>query len=400
MIKIINITCLIDIYLIYLIYLSTINVINSINSVNSITVSIIKLHQKIKTKTHIMKNLTYLLLLIVSAGFMFVSCEGPAGPAGPAGADGTNGTNGIDANASCTLCHDNSALIETKYAQWSNSIHATGENAAYANRAGCVQCHTSQGFLEFVAEGSAASISVPTEPQQINCYTCHQIHKTWTDEDWALTKPAAEPLILKYAGETVTYNLGNSNQCVACHQARDVNPAPVIDGPDFEITNTRIGVHHGPQSTFLLGKIPFEIAGTAYPTSNPHGVGEGCVTCHMATPYGYKAGGHTWNMTYSAHGGPEKLNNTGCMTCHPSAKLLLPTSRIFRQQWQPNLNHLKLSLLLREFMTLPQNLPIKELSMPMQFWHISITMQFYRIKAWVFIIRDTLLLCWITQLLR
>ncbi|MCK7539087.1 MAG: hypothetical protein MZV63_53250 [Marinilabiliales bacterium] len=42
-------------------------------------------------------------------------------------------------------------------AQWSTSTHATGGNAGYANRAGCVQCHTSQGFLEYVAEGSVAA---------------------------------------------------------------------------------------------------------------------------------------------------------------------------------------------------------------------------------------------------
>ncbi len=269
-----------------------------------------------------MKNLLRLLSLLTFTGFILTSCEGPMGPAGENGANGKDGIAGIDANQSCTLCHDNSALIETKYAQWSESVHATGENAAYANRTGCVRCHTSQGFLEYVAEGSDANISVPTDPQQINCYTCHKIHKTWTDEDWALTKPGAEALILKYAGATVTYDKGNSNQCVACHQARDVSPAPVLDGPDFAITSSRIGVHHGPQSNFLLGKIPFDVLpGTALPTSNPHTGTAGCVTCHMSTPYGYMAGGHSWNMTYSAHGGPETLNNTGCLTslCHTSA---------------------------------------------------------------------------------
>lgn len=268
-----------------------------------------------------MKNLIKLFLFMLATGLLLSSCEGPMGPAGADGANGANGIAGIDANQSCTLCHDNSALIETKYAQWSESVHATGENAAYANRTGCVRCHTSQGFLEYVAEGSDANISVPAEPQQINCYTCHKIHKTWTDEDWALTKPTSEPLILKYAGATVTYDKGNSNQCVACHQARDVSPVPVADGADFAITSSRLSVHHGPQSNFLLGKIPFELAGTAFPTSNPHTGTAGCVTCHMSTPYGYMAGGHSWKMTYSAHGGPETLNNTGCLTsnCHTSA---------------------------------------------------------------------------------
>ncbi|HKK42724.1 MAG TPA: hypothetical protein VJ963_09975, partial [Bacteroidales bacterium] len=204
---------------------------------------------------------------------------------------------------------------ETKQAQWSESVHATGTNAAYADRTGCVRCHTSQGFLEYVAEGSDADISVPTDPMQINCYTCHQIHTTFTSDDWALTKPGAETLILQYDGAAIVYDNGNSNQCVGCHQAREVSPAPVLDGADFEITNNRIGVHHAPMANFLLGKLPFELPGETYPTSNPHFGTDGCITCHMATPYGYQAGGHNMGMTYEQHG-TEEVNTNGCMTCH------------------------------------------------------------------------------------
>jgi len=266
-----------------------------------------------------MRKLLKLATVLFTAGFFLTSCEGPMGPAGPAGKDGTNGIDGIDANQSCTECHTSSAQVELKQAQWENSVHATGENAAYANRTGCVRCHTSQGFLEYVAEGSDANISVPTDPMQINCYTCHKIHQTYTDNDWALTKPGAETLILKYADAAITYDVGNSNQCVGCHQARDVSPLPVIDGPDFEITSNRIGVHHAPMANMLLGKLPFELPGTDYPTSNPHKGDNGCLTCHLATPYGYEAGGHQMGMTYSQHGGPEILNTTGCLTCHASA---------------------------------------------------------------------------------
>lgn len=262
-----------------------------------------------------MKNLVKLLLLFVFAISILTSCEGPMGPAG------ADGAAGIDANATCTLCHSNSAIIETKQAQWDNSLHATGENAAYADRIGCVRCHTSQGFLAYVGGATDANNPVLSDPMQINCYTCHKIHSTFTPDDWALTKPGAETLILKYAGAAITYNKGNSNQCVGCHQARDVSPAPVLNGPDFVITSagTRMGVHHAPMANFLLGKIPFDVLpGTALPTSNPHEANnaKGCITCHMATPYGYMAGGHNMSMTYSAHGGPETLNTTGCLTCH------------------------------------------------------------------------------------
>jgi len=269
---------------------------------------------KIKPKHNYMKNLIRFLSMLSVAGFILTSCEGPMGPEGAAGADGING---IDANATCTECHSNSAVIELKQAQWEESLHATGENAAYANRAGCVQCHTSQGFLEYVAEGSTAAISVPDEPMQINCYTCHEIHKTFTAGDWELTKPGAQTLEVKYAGADVIWDKGSSNQCAFCHQARAVSPAPVINGSDFAITNSRIGVHHAPMTNFILGKIPFELTGTAYPSSNPHSTGSGCISCHMSKPYGYLAGGHNMGMSYDAHG-TETLNTTSCLVCHTS----------------------------------------------------------------------------------
>ncbi|HEX2969881.1 MAG TPA: hypothetical protein VHO46_12345 [Bacteroidales bacterium] len=253
-----------------------------------------------------MKNLKKLLLLLLPAGvIMTTSCEGPMGK------------QGADANQSCTECHNNSAGIEAKQAQWEESLHAKGENAAYANRTGCVQCHTSQGFLEYVAEGSTADISVPSDPMQINCYTCHKIHDTYTSDDFALTKPGAEKLEQKYAGNVITWDKGTSNQCVSCHQARDVSPLPVADGADYTIANTRIGSHHAPNANMILGKIPFELAGEAYPTGNAHSSAEGCIDCHMAQPYGYLAGGHNMGMSYDAHG-TETLLTTGCLQCHSS----------------------------------------------------------------------------------
>ncbi len=266
-----------------------------------------------------MKNLIKSLSFFSVAAIMLCSCEGPMGPAGADGAPGADGQNGIDANESCTLCHNNNAVIETKLAQWENSVHATGGNAGYCNRTGCLQCHTSQGFLQAVATGSTSGLTVPTDPQQINCYTCHKIHDTFTDDDWALTKPGAQVLDVKdIAGADVTWNKGNSNQCVQCHQARPISGAPAFTDNDFVVTSggTRIGQHHSPTPNLILGKNAFEIDGTTdYPASNPHSSDKGCLSCHMSTPYGYVGGGHSWNMKYEVHEN-ETLLTTGCLVCH------------------------------------------------------------------------------------
>jgi len=245
----------------------------------------------------------------ISVCAILSSCEGPRGLAGQ------------DANETCKQCHNKDAVIENIKAQWGESTHALGGNAAYANRAGCVQCHTSQGFLEYIAEGSTADISVPESPMQINCYTCHKIHDTYTTDDWELTNPEAQVLEVKYAGADVTWDKGNSNQCVFCHQSRNVSPAPTQGGADFQITNSRMGPHHGPNANLILGKTPFELSGTAYPATNPHSTAAGCLTCHMSTPYGYYAGGHNMGVWYDSHG-TETMLKTGCTSCHTDATAL------------------------------------------------------------------------------
>ncbi len=263
------------------------------------------------------KNLKF-AALVVSAGLIMASCEGPMGPVGEDGPKGDKGDPGT--TLGCAECHNSSSPMSAFSAQWSESTHARGGNAAYANRAGCVQCHTSQGFLEYLAEGSTANISVPSNPMQINCATCHNIHDTYSDADWALTNPGAQTLEVKYAGADVIWDKGSSNQCAFCHQSRSVNPAPTVNGADFTIASngTRIGPHHGPNTNLILGKTPFELPGEAHPTNNPHSTANGCVTCHMSTPYGYLAGGHNMGLMYDSHG-TETLLKTGCTTCHTNA---------------------------------------------------------------------------------
>ncbi len=269
-----------------------------------------------------MKRSLRLTTLVITAGLIMASCEGPMGPAGEEGAKGDKGDKGDPGTTlACTDCHNSTSPMAAFSQQWSTSTHALGGNAAYANRAGCVQCHTSQGFLEYVAEGSVANISIPSNPMQINCSTCHKIHQTYSSADWTLTKPGAQTLDVKYANADVIWNKGASNQCAFCHQMRPVSPAPVAGGADFAITSSRIGPHHGPNTNLILGKSPFELSGTTYPTTNPHSTADGCLTCHMSTPYGYTAGGHNMGVWYDSHG-TEMMLKTGCATCHTNATTL------------------------------------------------------------------------------
>jgi len=262
----------------------------------------------------------FIFSMFVAVMFIFASCtkEGPAGPPGKNGEDGINGTDGT---ATCGQCHDNSQAIEARINQWEHSVHATGGN--YERNTGeCATCHTSQGFLgnldgtyDWTADGAMIS-----NPNPINCYTCHQIHSTYTAADLAYT--VTDPVELRNTGGQ-THDFGKGNLCASCHQGRTVDPFPVPNGADVVVDNTRWGIHHGPQSNFIAGMGLFEV-GSGYSNSAHSTITNACVQCHMAEAYGSQAGGHTWNMTYSSHGSVE-LNTAGCLVsgCHADAATVI-----------------------------------------------------------------------------
>jgi hypothetical protein len=126
-----------------------------------------------------------------------------------------------------------------------------------------------------------------------------------------------DPVDLNMGG---TYDMGASNLCANCHQARTLNPA-VTD--TTRILSKRYGPHHGPQSNMLAGDGGYEFAGYSYPNSaHTNAVDDGCIECHMAEPYGVQAGGHTMNLVYLYHGHDEDLVD-GCNVddCHDSPEL-------------------------------------------------------------------------------
>jgi len=269
------------------------------------------------------KNL--LIYTAMFTGVILYSCEGPAGKDGVNGQDGIDGATGT---AQCQVCHNNDQLMAEKMGQYNSSFHAMGENAAYANNssAACTQCHVSQGFVDYIANGKVSNTVKYTDPLQPNCYTCHKIHKTYTEADWTLT--TTDAVTLTHGGNT--YDRGSSNLCANCHQARSLNPTlPTVGGSDVTLSSsqTRWGTHHGPMANVLLGKGGYEVTGTFvsdYSTvTNPHYTqnSNGCVTCHMATPYGTMAGGHQLGLEYDQHGTVKMLTN-GCTACHTNATTL------------------------------------------------------------------------------
>lgn len=264
-----------------------------------------------------------LLLPILFVSLAFVACEGPAGAKGDAGATGPQGPAGPAGPSGaeqCGVCHNNGSALFQKSVQWEESLHGTGDIYIYGNRSGCLECHTSQGFKDYLTNGTA-----PTTPyndvSSINCRTCHNIHVKYDATDWALTK-TTEVKFYETAAPKATADLKKGNLCGQCHQARATTPAIDVNSTaNYEITSSRFGGHHSPVANVFANNIAFVPKGSAtIPTSNAHTAApEGCPTCHMSEPpvlHGAVLGGHTWKM---ASDDGTLQNFAACTQCHPSA---------------------------------------------------------------------------------
>jgi len=238
-----------------------------------------------------------------------MGCEGEQGPTGPAGATGT---------ALCGTCHNVSTTVLAKQAQYQASVHATGSTSERGGSASCAVCHSSEGFRLAIAGEEVIGIDNPTQP---NCRTCHNIHTNYDETDYNLTVSGPVEITSSFFDDTETIDIGKGNLCASCHRARPYGYELTIGGGDFEVTSTRFGPHHGPQSNTLAGWGAYEIAGSEPYTNSSHTtmVTDGCVTCHMAKAYGTQAGGHTMNTAYEYHE-EDVPNVAGCESCHSGIK--------------------------------------------------------------------------------
>lgn len=258
-----------------------------------------------------MRNLKFLDFFMLALSLsLFIQCttDPIPGPQGEDGMDGIDGVDGVDGTASCTACHSFSHREPIEYS-FNFSGHATGTAYSYAGtQANCAQCHSNQGYIQYITTGMTNPDGY-TNVAPFTCTSCHGKHSTFDFEndghDFALRNFAPTELITD-PNYTMDFE-GTSNNCTSCHQPRSA--PPVDDGTGFyEITSSRFGPHHGPQSTFLEGIQGAEVAGSNdYPAigSATHRKGSSCVNCHMGETTGETDGLHTFIPTDNA-----------CTSCH------------------------------------------------------------------------------------
>ncbi len=261
------------------------------------------------------KKLLLVGAMLLALVFM-AACAGPQGPQGPEGPAGPAGPEGPAAEVkaadlSCTECHNDTTLISAKVQSWELEKHANGTAMAeeYGNKS-CSFCHSGNSFSENVAAGKNFTQveAAPSEPARQDCRACHQIHTTYTTDDWALETEAPVTLVVSGA----TFDGGAGNLCANCHQARRYLANFVAkdkDGnviPDKYQTSVRFNSHLSVQSDIMLGVLDVNSVLGVEGKASPHysKVEDTCVGCHL---------GKERNHTFEA-----KVET--CVECHSDAK--------------------------------------------------------------------------------
>jgi len=271
-----------------------------------------------------MKEFIKLLSILMILALSGVACT-KTGETGAAGADGEDGMDGADGTSGCIQCHVSDEDMQVKDAEWAVSGHVLGGHMQgfYASRQGCADCHSSQGMQE-VVEGGEYDVVPPSKPLPANCYTCHDIHETYTSEDWNLTV-GYDGIPFRVNGHTAMQGPGDA--CVQCHQSRVAEPVLDLDvTDDVTITDKRYGPHHGPQGNMIEGYTfsgAYELDGSVTYANSMHATSEptSCTTCHMASGEGsggnMALGGHSNNVgTGEWIDGDKVINHNGCVSCH------------------------------------------------------------------------------------
>jgi len=253
-----------------------------------------------KKAVFIVCGLLLLTALIAACGPSQPGPAGEPGPAGPAGPQGEAGAVPSAADLTCTKCHNDTTLIVSKVAQFEeNSVHGTGLSFVRGEGANCAGCHGTEGAKARINAGLPphdASVVGVTNVSPFGCRTCHNVHATYTGEDWALTG-SEQPVKFEYSDGT--FDGGAGNLCANCHQIR--NAKPTFTAGNIEITSARFGTHYGTEAQMLFGEGGLGLSGS--PSAHYTMVENTCVACHM---------GEEYNHTYL----PKVAR---CQACHADA---------------------------------------------------------------------------------
>ncbi len=246
----------------------------------------------------------------------------------------------VTPNTQCNYCHgyghgtdSPGGTIITDYAE---SAHGSINGMAWTDydfktRQGCVQCHTTKGFVDNVGATFAAGTAAPsmnaygvagdTTKQVLGCNACHSstTWKTSVRNSGAVTVP------LGVAGNTpkavMTFpDVGESNVCIMCHASRENGESLIAGNPTNAAGKGFTNPHYLSAAAVFYGKGGFQFytSGVRYNTYGAAGkTGKAANWSH----------GRLGMDNYSGSGNNDLAgvsNNTGskgqCVACHLGPK--------------------------------------------------------------------------------
>lgn len=286
----------------------------------------------------------FVFAVLVMAAVILAGCDGPAGPAGKDGSSASVlNLEGFAPDIKCGTCHtpgqDTTYFVAGRVYQWAVSKHATG-GTLERNGSACAGCHTTEGFIQRM---NGQAVTEQPTPSPTGCFSCHSPHQRG---NFSLRKATPVTIMSNISGVAdASFDYGAGNQCVQCHQTRDMSPKmPGSPGPTdtLTITSSRWYGHYGMQGQMLMGVGGFKFPGYTYRGNSNHTTNasikqEGCPTCHMAEQV-YpisgtgRGGGHTMNVRYFNETGDTLYHLVGCNVsgCHGGA--ITTTSYLAAQQ--------------------------------------------------------------------
>jgi predicted CxxxxCH...CXXCH cytochrome family protein len=234
----------------------------------------------------------------------------------------------VTTTSTCANCHNANANNVTIRGEWAASGH--GNTTAlpwidydFKTRAGCVQCHTTTGFIAYSTAKVPAVWGTASDKTKevLTCVGCHSDVANGTVRTVTPAKP--------YDIETTYQNIdmGTSNICADCHSGRNNGAtiqAKVTAGANFGNLSF-ISPHYLSAAGSLQGKTGYHFPNRTYTgySDNAHssvgvandnntGTDGPCVACHMSA-----TDKHSFNpVTTDTNGTITAIKTTVCSNCH------------------------------------------------------------------------------------
>ena len=178
----------------------------------------------------------------------------------------------VTSRASCTDCHyDNPANLHVRQ-QWYTSGHArvTAPPWTYYDfktRSGCVQCHTTTGFVSYSTGRMTAAWGMASDKTK-EVLTCKGCHRDITTGALRTVVPVSP-----YAKDSYTNpNVGKSNICMDCHSGTN-NGASITAQLDAQADFSDlpfIAPHYLAAGGTIYGKAGYHFPGRTYSAEATH----------------------------------------------------------------------------------------------------------------------------------